>query len=151
MALNKQRGGYMSKITRALFDEADGAEILIEPPGHYADQAHEGETPIGTVPLDVRRTLSLAHAKAQKMIDLAKEYDCSQDVDGSKLGEIIRLEAEAEALDDNASSELWIHFLPETRRQGTIWIRSGWVVTWSPVELEEDESGEVSAQEPVLN
>jgi hypothetical protein len=143
----------MSHITRALLDEADGVEPSAEPPNGYSEPLQEGEAVLEMVPRDIRQQITLARMKNDRALELADGYEEADDPRGAKLVEIYRLSIAAQQLESSAHDEIAQKYAGKTKGLGTLSIRVGWMLAWSPMIIEEDEEGQVEmeAQKQIFN
>jgi hypothetical protein len=117
----------------------------------------EGETVIGTVPLEVRRLYALAQVKAQRIIAIAKKYGPGDEAQGDDLREVNSLQFEMNILEGCADALIGMEFVEQAGYEGTVWVRAGWVVAWNPIvecdcEDEDDEADESGhPTKPLLN
>jgi len=139
----------MSNVMRALLDEAERMEVPAEPPAPHAEPVEDGETVVGLVPKDVRKLMVLAHAKTQELLAMGSDFDIADDPDGMRLIRIYRLATEMHLLEMCIYSTVKIMFLNETECEGTLYLRAGWQVSWSP-ECE-DESAQYESRKRVLS
>ena len=143
----------MSNILKALLEEAELIEVPAEPPPYYAQPVQKDEVAIGLVPPDIRRLYTLAVAKAQELVDLARGYQSSDDPDGSIMLKINRLHLEANLLEECAEYSVLIAFVKDAECQGAVNVRAGWVVAWNPLGSSEegDEEEAVEIEKRVFN
>ena len=137
----------MSNIMRTLLQQAEKTQPLAEPPAEFGKPLEEDETVVGTVPHDIRQVITLAHQIAQRLVTLAGDYDAAHDPENKFLGEIYRLRSTIAMLEACAEESIVVVFVEQVGCMGTLWIRAGWRVAWSPTEFDDEDEEECEEDE----
>ncbi len=136
---------------RALLAEAEKIDISGEPFPEGIGPLREGDTIIGPVPPDIQQMILFSETKLKRQEEALQAFDEADDPDGAKWAEICLLELEADMIDSCALDSLRALYMRQVNCLGSIGVRQGWVVIWTPEEEEDGGEGESAVRRKLIH